>query len=146
MIRISEIRLPLAALPSDPETHPVAELQAAAAQALGIAPADITHIHVFKRSFDARKAALLAVYIVDVTLAEPEQEAPLLSRHSTNPHIQPTPDMAWHPVGEAPADLPLRPVVVEPIRRLAPRQSRRPPPLLVFSPLVACPLRKTSRR
>jgi uncharacterized FAD-dependent dehydrogenase len=112
MIRISEIRLPLAALPSDPETHPVAELQAAAAQALGIAPADITHIHVFKRSFDARKAALLAVYIVDVTLAEPEQEAPLLSRHSTNPHIQPTPDMAWRPVGQAPAGLRERPVVV----------------------------------
>ena len=112
MIRISEIRLPLAALPSDPETHPVAELQAAAAQALGIAPADITHIHVFKRSFDARKAALLAVYIVDVTLAEPKQEAPLRSRHSTNPHIQPTPDMAWRPVGQAPAGLRERPVVV----------------------------------
>ena len=60
MIRLSEIRLPLGALPTDPETHPEAALRAAAAQALGIAPAGIAHVHVFKRSFDARKADLLA--------------------------------------------------------------------------------------
>ena len=79
MIRLSEIRLPLGALPTDPETHPEAALRAAAAQALGIAPAGIAHVHVFKRSFDARKADLLAVYIVDITLAEPAQEAALLA-------------------------------------------------------------------
>ncbi len=112
MIRLSEIRLPLSALPSDPDTHPEAALRAQAVQVLGLADTDIATLQVFKRSFDARKAALLAVYIVDIALADPAQEAALLSRHSVNPHIQPTPDMAWRPVGQAPAGLPERPVVV----------------------------------
>ncbi len=112
MIRLSEIRLPLSALPSDPDTHPEAALRAQAAQVLGLADTDIATLQVFKRSFDARKAALLAVYIVDIALADPAQEAALISRHSVNPHIQPTPDMAWRPMGQAPAGLRERPVVV----------------------------------
>ena len=107
MIRLSEIRLPFTVAEA-----PEAPLRAAVSQLLGLPASDIAHIHVFKRSFDARKADLLAVYIVDVTLTQPEREAALLARFASNPHIQPTPDMAWHPVGEAPADLPLRPVVV----------------------------------
>ena len=107
MIRLSEIRLPFTVAEA-----PEAPLRAAASQILGIADADIAHLHVFKRSFDARKADLLAVYIVDITLAQPAREAALLAQFAGNPHIQPTPDMAWHPVGQAPADLPLRPVVV----------------------------------
>ncbi|OGB45020.1 MAG: FAD-dependent oxidoreductase, partial [Burkholderiales bacterium RIFCSPLOWO2_12_FULL_65_40] len=95
-----------------PDTHPEAALRAQAVQVLGLADTDIATLQVFKRSFDARKAALLAVYIVDIALADPAQEATLLSRHSVNPHIQPTPDMAWRPVGQAPAGLPERPVVV----------------------------------
>jgi len=112
MIRLSEIRLPLSALPSCPDTHPEAALRAQAALVLGLADTDIATLQVFKRSFDARKAALLAVYIVDIALADPAQEAALISRHSVNPHIQPTPDMAWRPVGQAPAGLRERPVVV----------------------------------
>jgi len=107
MIRLSEIRLPFTVAEA-----PEAPLRAAASQILGIADADIAHLHVFKRSFDARKADLLAVYIVDITLTQPAREAALLAQFAGNPHIQPTPDMAWHPVGQAPADLPLRPVVV----------------------------------
>ena len=112
-IRLSEIRLPLSALPSDPDTQPEAALRARAAQALGLVDAaDIATLRVFKRSFDARKVDLLAVYIVDIALADPTQQAALLEKFAGNPHIQPTPDMAWHPVGQAPAELPLRPVVV----------------------------------
>ena len=107
MIRLSEIKLPLAAAQS-----PDAALHAAAAQTLGIAPEAIAQVHVFKRSFDARKAELLAVYILDITLADATQEAALLARHAGNVHIQPTPDMAWRPVGQAPATLAQRPVVV----------------------------------
>ena len=107
MIRLSEIRLPFTVAEA-----PEAPLRAAASQILGIADADISHLHVFKRSFDARKVDLLAVYIVDITLAQPAREAALLAQFAGNPHIQPTPDMAWHPVGQAPAELPLRPVVV----------------------------------
>ena len=128
MIRLSELKLPLSALPADarrpadaptetdedrhPAPHPEAALRQLAAQALGLPDAGIATLQVFKRSFDARKADLLAVYIVDVTLTDPLLEASQLARHKTNPHIQATPDMAWHPVGQAPADLPLRPVVV----------------------------------
>ena len=112
MIRLSELKLPLAAVPADAAEHPLDALRAQAVQILGIAPADIAAVHVHKRSFDARKADLLAVYIIDLTLADPSRTAALLARHAGRPHIQPTPDMAWHPVGQAPAELPLRPVVV----------------------------------
>jgi len=107
MIRLSEIRLPFTAAQA-----PEAPLRAAAQALLGLAPADIAHVHVFKRSFDARKANLLAVYIIDITLAQPEREAALLERHASNPHLQATPDMAWRPVGRAPETLADRPVVV----------------------------------
>ena len=128
MIRITELKLPLSAVPVEarrasdaptetdadraPAPHPIEALKALAAQALGITVTDIAALEVFKRSFDARKAELLVVYIVDLSLAQPEHEAALLQRFNKHPHIGPTPDMAYHPVGHAPADLPLRPVVV----------------------------------
>ena len=128
MIRITELKLPLSALPIEelraadapsetdddraPAAHPIAVLQELAAKALGISASDIKTLEVFKRSFDARKAELLVVYIVDLVLADPTQEAALLQRHVKHPHISPTPDMVYHPVGQAPADLALRPVVV----------------------------------
>jgi uncharacterized FAD-dependent dehydrogenase len=132
MIRIAELKLPLAEVPAEhrraadaptetdadrePPPHPTEALTRLAAQALGVDTAAIAHLQVFKRSFDARKADLLAVYIVDLTLADPAQEAALLAQHAANPHIQPTPDMAWQPPGHAPAGWPAdgsdRPVVV----------------------------------
>ena len=132
MIRLSELKLPLSALPVEerraadapaetdadrlPTPHPVAALTSLAAQALGIAEPAIQHLHVHKRSFDARKPELLAVYIVDVTLADAAQVAELLKRHAGHPHIQPTPDMRWHRPAQAPAGWPShdhqRPVVV----------------------------------
>ena len=115
MIRIAEIKLPLAALPTsldDAPEHPDALLRAQAAQALGVPEAALAAVHVHKRSFDARKAELPAVYILDVELAEPAAQAALLARHAGHPHIQATPDMRWQPVGRAPAQLAQRPVVV----------------------------------
>src|SRR5690349_8244696 len=109
MIRLSEIKLPLAALPAgayDADTHPDALLRAQAAQVLGVPESAIAALHVHKRSFDARKADLMAVYILDLQLANASQAGALLARHTGHPHIQPTPDMAWRPVGcagEAPA-------------------------------------------
>ena len=107
MIRLSELKLPLAQAEA-----PDAPLRAAACQTLGVAPNALDQLTVFKRSFDARKADLLAVFIVDVTLADPTQEAPLLARLADRPHIGPTPDMAWHPPVTAKAPPQLRPVVV----------------------------------
>ncbi|WP_439113605.1 NAD(P)/FAD-dependent oxidoreductase [Hydrogenophaga sp.] len=132
MIRIAELKLPLADVPAEhrraadapsetdedrtPPPHPIAALTRLAAAALGVAPDEVATLHVFKRSFDARKADLLAVYIVDLTLANAAQETALLAQHSGHPHIQATPDMAWHPPGHAPAHWPAdeadRPVVV----------------------------------
>lgn len=104
MIRLTELKLPL--------DHAEDALPALVAQTLGVAAAALQNIHIHKRSFDARKADLLKVYIVDVTLADTAQESALLAKFSGNPHILPTPDMAYRTVGHAPAGLPLRPVVV----------------------------------
>ena len=133
MIRLSELKLPLAEVPTEhrraadaptetradrePPPHPNGALKALAAQTLGIEEDAIASLHVFKRSFDARKAALLAVYIVDVTLNDPAQTGPLLDRFAQNPHIQPTPDMSWHAPAHAPSNWPegadaRRPVVI----------------------------------
>lgn len=103
MIRISEIRLPL--------DYPEGALEQAAAQALGIAVHQLQHLHIHKRSFDARKKHLQQVFIVDVTVPK-DLVAPLLAQHANNPHIQATPDMVWHPPAQAPAHLSNRPVVV----------------------------------
>jgi uncharacterized FAD-dependent dehydrogenase len=127
MLRITELKLPLSALPVDarraadapsetdedrrPTAHPLEALTRMAAQALDVATADIQSLHVFKRSFDARKADLLAVFIVDVAL-DAALEQRLLAQFAEHPHIGATPDMAYHPVRQAPATLPLRPVVV----------------------------------
>ena len=107
MIRLSEIRLPFTVAEA-----PDAPLRAAVSQLLGLPPGGVANVHVFKRSFDARKAELLAVYIVDVTLTQPDHEPALLARFANHLHVQPTPDMAWTPVGCAPAEVALRPVVV----------------------------------
>jgi uncharacterized FAD-dependent dehydrogenase len=132
MIRIAELKLPLTEVPTEhrraanaptetdddrlPPPHPIVALTFLAAQVLGVDPAAIGTLQVFKRSFDARKADLLAVYIVDVTLADPSQTPTLLAQHEKNPHIIATPDMRWHAPVIAPAGWPAseaeRPVVV----------------------------------
>ena len=130
MLRLTELKLPL--------DHAPEALPALIAKTLGITPADIANFTVFKRSFDARKAALLQVYIVDVELAPtlvasltalppegavpclgrpgaaalPTSEANVLTQFAGHPHIGPSPDMAYHPVATAPAQMQHRPVVV----------------------------------
>jgi hypothetical protein len=104
MIRLTELKLPL--------EHAPDALPALIAQTLGIPPEAIARFTIYKRSFDARKANLLQVYIVDVELVDPTQEARLLQQHATSAHINPSPDLVYHPVAQAPADLQERPVVV----------------------------------
>jgi uncharacterized FAD-dependent dehydrogenase len=104
MLRLTEIKLPL--------DHAEDALRATLLHTLHIGSTDLFDFTVFKRSFDARKAALMKVYIVDVVLTSAALETALLLQHADNPHILPTPDMVYHPVGKAPANLPLRPIVV----------------------------------
>ena len=127
MLRITELKLPLTALPLDarrasdapsetdedriPVPHPSAALTALASQALGVGPDAIQTLQVFKRSFDARKAEIWAVFIVDIQL-DADLEAQLLARFANHPHIGPTPDMAYTLVAHAPATPLIRPVVV----------------------------------
>ncbi|MDZ4074911.1 MAG: FAD-dependent oxidoreductase [Hylemonella sp.] len=103
MIRLTELKLPL--------EHAPEALPALIARTLGIAPGDITRHTVYKRSYDARKAELQQVYIVDVEVPA-ALETTLLARFAQNPHIRPSPDLVYHPVAQAPAQLQERPVVV----------------------------------
>ena len=102
MIRINELRLPL--------DHPPEALTNAAAQRLGIAATDIWRLAVFKRSHDARKKnALMFIYNVDVDV---DDERRVLEKCSADPKIGPSPDVSYHFVARAPANLQTRPVVV----------------------------------
>ena len=105
MIRLSELKLPL--------DHPPEALPALIAQTLGVELGDIASHRVYKRSFDARKADLRTVYIVDVQLTDPARESTLLARHADNIHIQPAPDMRYRLPVQVHGAQPLpRPVVV----------------------------------
>ena len=120
VIRLSELKLPLTALPVEArrasdapaETdedrklapHPIDALRQLAAHALGIDEVEICDLTVFKRSFDARKQNLLVVYIVEVTISDDALEKSLLAKHLKNSHIQATPNMTWLPPVHAPAD------------------------------------------
>ena len=108
MIRLTELKLAL--------DHAPADLDALVQKTLSLASAEIVQVKVFKRSVDARKATLALVYIVDVELARGDLEPPVLLRCAGNPHVLPTPDMAYRPVGSAPSGWPggtgLRPIVV----------------------------------
>jgi uncharacterized protein len=107
MIRLSEIKLTLAQA-----AHPEPTLLAAAQRVLGLQAEDIARVEIFKRSFDARKADLVAVYIVDVTLADPAAQPAVLAKFPGHPHIGVTPDMEWRPPVQATAAPDVRPIVV----------------------------------
>ena len=65
MIRIAELKLPLSQVQYHPENHtefhPTEKLTQLAAERLGVTTQAIASLQVYKRSFDARKAELLAV-------------------------------------------------------------------------------------
>ena len=109
MIRLSEIKLPLADLPTLEGAHPEAQLRVAAARILHVDASAIESLQVHKRSFDARKAELFAVYIVDVAVAN---EAEVLRAIQGTPHVGATPDMEWRAPVRFDAPPALRPVVV----------------------------------
>ena len=128
-LRLTELKLDLAEVPVDkrraadaptetdadraPIAHPIAALTALASQRLQIDPAAIAHIHVYKRSFDARKADILAVYIVDVDLHDPDLATQLLATFAKHPHIAATPYTEWRPPALPPPAAEIdRPIVI----------------------------------
>lgn len=103
MIRLSELSLPL--------DHPPQALGAAVVERLRIDAADLLDCKVFKRSYDARKknTEITFVYILHLTLRD---EAAVLARFADDVHVGPAPDTAYHPVAQAPAGLPERPLII----------------------------------
>ncbi len=111
MLRITELRLPLA--------HPPEALRTALLARLALADADLAGLRLVKRSFDARKkSAVVLIYTLDATLAAGVDEAGLLARHAADSHIRPSPDTTYRLVAHAPADFAVlpdarpRPVVI----------------------------------
>ena len=101
MLRLNEIKLPL--------DHPASALQDAILQKLCLSEADLSQYTIFKRSYDARKKhKILLVYIVDV---ETSKEKALLKQFKKDPHVVPTPDMAYRQVAQAPEKHRGRPIV-----------------------------------
>src|SRR5436305_10582060 len=107
MLRITELKLPL--------DHAPDALALAVAARLRIAPAELTSVHVAKRSVDARKKqAIVLIYTVDCEIAG--DEAALLEVHAADRHVQRAPDVRYRHVAHAPADYAAhgepRPVVI----------------------------------
>ena len=111
MLRITELRLPL--------NHAEDALRPAVVARLGIADAQLRDFTVFKRSYDARKkTAVVLTYTLDCELVD---EAAVLARLGSDPHVRPAPDTRYRLVGQAPAGFyhsaagaaaPLRPLVI----------------------------------
>jgi len=103
MLRITELKLPL--------DHSDDELRAAIVQRLGISDEQLLGFTLFKRSYDARKknSELLFIYTIDLKTSNEDE---LLRRFEGDAKIGVAPDVSYKFVGQAPAELPERPVVV----------------------------------
>lgn len=103
MLRITELKLPI--------DHPEEVLRPAIVERLGIADDELLGFTLFKRSYDARKksAELCFIYTIDLSVRD---EAALLAKFGDDRHINVAPDTGYKPVGQAPAVLANRPLVV----------------------------------
>lgn len=103
MLRITELKLPI--------DHPEEDLRPAIVQRLGIASDDLLDFTLFKRSYDARKKSseLCFIYTIDLTVRD---EAGLLRKFADDRNVNQAPDVSYKVVGQAPADLSERPIVV----------------------------------
>jgi len=103
MLRISELKLPLG--------HPPEAMEPAILQRLGLQAGDLLSWAVARRAHDARrKAAILMVYSIDVTVRD---EAGVLARLAGDNHVRVAPDTEYRLMARAPEPLnALRPVVI----------------------------------
>lgn len=102
MIRLSNIKLPL--------DHSEPALEKAVLDALGIDKSDLIKVNVFRRGYDARKKTnIWLIYTLDV---ETKLNEILLDKFADNNQIKETPDLNYHYVAKAPADLKERPIII----------------------------------
>ena len=91
MIRLTELKLPL--------DHAESALGAAILARLGIGADALESFSIFRRAHDARKRSAIAlIYSVD---AQVKNEAALLAKFAGDPHLKPSPDMAYRFVAHA---------------------------------------------
>jgi uncharacterized FAD-dependent dehydrogenase len=104
MIRLSNIKLPL--------DHNDQALEQAVLTTLEITPEQLISFNMFRRGYDARKNSnIFLIYTLDVEL-ELALEAELLEKFTDNQQIKQTPDLNYHFVAQAPAELTERPIIV----------------------------------
>ncbi len=102
MLRLTEIKLPLA--------HAEDEIRAAILRRLAIAGDELIGYAVFKRGVDARKShAILYTYTLNV---EVRDEAAILERFRGDLHVSIAPDTSYHFVAQAPKNPTSRPIVI----------------------------------
>jgi uncharacterized FAD-dependent dehydrogenase len=102
MLRLTELKLPLG--------HAPEALTAAAADRLGVAPEAIGDLELVRRAHDARrKAAILMIYSVDVTVRGEEE---ILDRLAGDGRVGPAPDTTYRFVARASGLETRRPVVI----------------------------------
>jgi uncharacterized FAD-dependent dehydrogenase len=103
MLRITEFKLPI--------DHSDEQLRPALLAHLGLTSDELLDFTLFKRSYDARKksAELCFIYTIDFQVKD---EASLMARFPDDRHLSIAPDTAYKPVGQAPAELSERPIVV----------------------------------
>ncbi len=108
MLRLNDLKLPL--------DHSEADLRNALLARLGLNDADLSEVHIFKRSYDARKkGAIQLIYQLDIALAG-GIEAEVLERFKGKSFIGPSPDTRYQFLGHAPENFPTgeqqRPIVI----------------------------------
>ena len=102
MLRLTEIKLPLG--------HPEDDINSAIVKRLCIPANDLLSYRIFRRGVDARKKNhILLIYTLDVEI---RNEADVIARLGSDPHIKPSPDTRYHFVAQAPQNLSSRPVVI----------------------------------
>ncbi len=85
MLRLTELRLPLA--------HGEGELEEAVITRLGVAASALRSFTIYRRGYDARKKSrVVLVYTVDCDV---DEEAAILAAHVGDPHLRPAPDMTY---------------------------------------------------
>lgn len=105
MIRITELRLPLA--------HAPEALRPAVLARLKLTDAELADVHVFRRGYDARKRSdIQLAYTLDCTLKPGVDAAAVLARFAGDHQIRATPDTGYHFLTQVGEYTGPRPVVV----------------------------------
>lgn len=104
MIRLNQVKLKL--------DHSDDAIEQFVVDKLSILPANIVDIHIFKRSYDARKSNVVTlIYTLDITLQAIDEDN-ILRRFEKDQNVRPSPDTTYQYVAQAPKNLSERPIVI----------------------------------